>query len=418
MPIPSSSSHIRAPALAETPPAAATVPLFSSDSDEAAPRDPYFESNLARSDSLTVMASLTAQLSDAIAKVGSGNEMDGSDAATPSTRRPTRTDALAAEDVGKRLSDAPSDDSYHDAQMASTTASPQLPPLPVDISPAGSRPTSPSASSRMDAKARAAAFVADLKRARAAAGISTTASSPTNGSSSSLAFASPTLSLPTSPLVPRDSPSSAVEAFHTPYQPSDSPNAPSLPPLNHSTSFVWDISTPHSASVSTHTTPELVQPEASPPPPPPRTTFERRISEGELPALPKSPALPSALPALPASPASPAVAAMSAIRLDKLHRRRPLPACLSIAPELKKARTPGDRAAIYAKKVNQLRKETSGLSDWIGAMGGPTGASGRTGEQVLTRHSASSAIANPLPLLSHSAGAHLARPQPSRARRL
>lgn len=51
--------------------------------------------------------------------------------------------------------------------------------------------------------------------------------------------------------------------------------------------------------------------------------------------------------------------------LEKLgRRRRPLPACLQNG-DLKKARTAGERAIVYAKKINALSVQDSGVNVWI-----------------------------------------------------
>lgn len=63
--------------------------------------------------------------------------------------------------------------------------------------------------------------------------------------------------------------------------------------------------------------------------------------------------------------------------LPPLLRRRPLPMAIQASGELKKARTAGDRARIYASKINELSREKSRLNEWIEAVRNPRLAIGR-----------------------------------------
>jgi hypothetical protein len=67
--------------------------------------------------------------------------------------------------------------------------------------------------------------------------------------------------------------------------------------------------------------------------------------------------------------------------LPPLLRRRPLPMAIQ-ASEVQKARTAGERARIYAAKINELNREKSRLDEWIDAVRKPRSAVGRR-EQSL-----------------------------------
>ncbi|GAA5949934.1 hypothetical protein JCM3765_007743 [Sporobolomyces pararoseus] len=57
--------------------------------------------------------------------------------------------------------------------------------------------------------------------------------------------------------------------------------------------------------------------------------------------------------------------------LPPLLRRRPLPMAIQASGEIQRARTAGERARIYAAKINELNRENSRLDEWIDAVRGP-----------------------------------------------
>ncbi|GAA5890475.1 hypothetical protein JCM16303_004214 [Sporobolomyces ruberrimus] len=63
--------------------------------------------------------------------------------------------------------------------------------------------------------------------------------------------------------------------------------------------------------------------------------------------------------------------------LPPLLRRRPLPMAIQASGELTRARTAGERARIYASKINELSREKSRLDEWIDAVRNPRSAMGR-----------------------------------------
>ncbi|KAL7341048.1 hypothetical protein BJY59DRAFT_693732 [Rhodotorula toruloides] len=194
----------------------------------------------------------------------------------------------------------------------------------TSASPSRASPSTP----RGDAKARAAAFIADLKRAKAAAAASASGSA---GEGSAGEEAEPT---------------AAKDSVAVPAQTAtgDSPALPALPFEARPASPLLPLVQPDFAR--TAETP--ISPERSPPVPPP--SYTKRPSDTSV--LRQRSTLYS-----PPSRYEPS--------FPPLHRRRPLPPAVQIAGELRRARTAGERARIYAEKINELAKEKSRLDDWI-----------------------------------------------------
>ncbi|BGO99050.1 hypothetical protein NBRC10513v2_000151 [Rhodotorula toruloides] len=217
-------------------------------------------------------------------------------------------------------------------------------PIPVGAaSPATSAsPSRPSPSTpRGDAKARAAAFIADLKKAKAAAAASA------NGSAGE-------------GIVGEEAqPTAAKDSVAAPAQPTtgDSPALPALPFEARPASPLLPLVQPD--FTGTAATP--ISPERSPPVPPP--SYTKRPSDTSV--LRRRSTLYS-----PPSRYEPS--------FPPLYRRRPLPPAVQIAGELRRARTAGERAKIYAEKTNELAKEKSRLDDWIASTRDVRTASGRS----------------------------------------
>ncbi|GAA6010268.1 hypothetical protein JCM10207_005695 [Rhodosporidiobolus poonsookiae] len=333
---------------------------------------------------------------------------------SPAVSAPPAHDALLPARVGHLRTDsavsqstAESHDDFHDAK---SVASPALPPLPtmeeesrgptpappplavpetvVEVStpstthsartesPSGagserSRAGTPSGS-RGDAKARAAAFIADLKRAKQEAAASAGNSpNPDAGASAAEEDERDDVEIvamsPMSPSV-LVSPTTDISAASSPQLPSlpSSPPAPDspIPPLR----------TMRSGSAFTTTT---IRPVSSPPLPPfPHQQPTKRPSNSSIlsaggftrptarEASFSPPTRSASLAALPPLPPS-------------LLRRRPLPMAIQAASELRKARTARERAKIYADKINELAREDSRLQEWMASVRNTSSAIGR-----------------------------------------
>ncbi|BGP21275.1 hypothetical protein JCM10295v2_000146 [Rhodotorula toruloides] len=206
-------------------------------------------------------------------------------------------------------------------------AAPAVPTTAHTASPATSAsPSDPSPSTpRGDARARAATFIADLRRAKAAAAVS--ASGPAGETNTA-----------------EEAGSAAEENSATSMaQPAlgDSPALPALPfEARPASPFVQPDFAQSAASP--------ISPERSPPAPPP--SYTKRPSDASI--LQRRSTLYS-----PPSRYEPS--------FPPLYRRRPLPSAVQIAGELRRARTAGERAKVYAEKINELAKEKSRLDDWI-----------------------------------------------------
>lgn len=215
---------------------------------------------------------------------------------------------------------------------------PLIPQEPV--TPKG--PVSGGAQVQSDAKARAIAFVADLKKAR-------------EERERAAAAAGQQLDEHQQDQEPAPEPHSPVERAPTPTQDSSRSHSQN-PPVP-----------PHDPPTQTPTRATTPTPGPGPGP-------------GHAPRLPSSSSTQSGLSAAP--PAPPAI---------NLSRRRPLPPSLQIAADLRQCRTPGERALVYARKINALRREDSGLAQWLGLVRGAHAGAGQGGPSPSSpRQSASS----------------------------
>jgi hypothetical protein len=209
-------------------------------------------------------------------------------------------------------------------------AASSVPPSMSAASPADS--ASPSRGSpstpRGDAKARAAAFIADLKRAKAAAAASASSSAGEESAGEE-----------TEATAEKDS--ASVAAQHVL---GDSPSLPVLPFEARPASPLLPLGQPD----FTRSAASPVAPDRSPPPRP--TSNTKRPSDSSDHRRQSTVYSPLSHSESFSSP---------------LYRRRPLPPALQIAGELRRARTAGERARIYAEKINQLAREKSRLDEWI-----------------------------------------------------
>lgn len=321
------------------------------DDEDKGRGDPYFsQSALARSDSMRLMATLSAQLTAETEKNGEAAQSEsGLQNVLP---RHLREPSEMQGEVG-HAADYTSHD-YHRPTL-NGAGDRSLATLSTTGLPPPASPPLESPRSRADAKARAAAFVADLKRAREAASVSVV-SKVTDPASIEQPFFSPRETLAGSPMISSASPKSEAEEPMTttanlqPTSPVGSPILPPLPPR------------PSSASSSVAASPRPDVHETSSTRANDQAALSRRIAEAELPALP------------PPSPAQEAAIE----RRKRLRRRRPLPLSLQIAADLHTCLGPGDRAQVYAIKMKALRLEISGLNDWVAAIRDTMPADGRS----------------------------------------
>ncbi|BGP12290.1 hypothetical protein JCM10213v2_000203 [Rhodosporidiobolus nylandii] len=260
-------------------------------------------------------------------------------------------------------------------------------------------------SSRADAKARAAAFIADLKRAKAEAAKSAGNSPvpdavPTadreeaetrtreeeedtlvlsaaagSGRRDTLIISAPAPAAPMSPTVVI-SPSQEDSAM-LPSLPS-SPPAPDSPgyglhPRHRSASTV--------KSVSSSPLPPFPPPSEHPQPtkrPSQSSIFSAASLSKSQPASSSTPsAWAMSPPPLPRSTTLSSISPLPGSHPPPLFRRRPLPMAIQAHGELKAARTPRERAKIYAEKINELARERSRLEEWIGSVRNTSTMSGR-----------------------------------------
>lgn len=274
--------------------------------------------------SYSIMEELDAQISHAISHVNLR--------ATPSPdaaqARRSRSSLLPAAVTGDRptsqaVSDVSNDasvDVYHDAPMSRGLSGDRAGEGGVE--PIERR----SAAAKSDAKARAAAFIADLKRSKAAA-----IAAAALEASAMVSAPSPTTSASQSP-APEEDLSEFEDSVHA-------------TPVG-STRLITDL-----------------------PPLPPLGLSPLHTPTGPPSNAPRSSATPA--PTIPPRAAQAASHALQSATtgnsydLSKLLRRRPLPACLHNG-ELREARSPAERAKIYARKINALGVEESGLHVWIG----------------------------------------------------
>lgn len=230
---------------------------------------------------------------------------------SPSTRRPSfEVPLLKSRPDSPVMSEASADadaEIYHDAPLDD-----RRPSTTGQVSPAPAAEVVPLVSSRGDAKVRAAAFIADLKRARTAAAAAVGAST-----------AAGMMDADVNPAVPVELPSP----------------------------------TPSSSRETTET-----------------VTAHSVASDVSLPSMPTSSTLSPIFPSANNGPAgarhvktnsrSPSIDE----NVPRISRIRALPACLMHA-ELRKARSAGERARLYAGKINALAKEETGLRSWVTLMG-------------------------------------------------
>ncbi|GAA5854966.1 hypothetical protein JCM8547_002325 [Rhodosporidiobolus lusitaniae] len=225
---------------------------------------------------------------------------------------------------------------------------------------------------RGDAKARAAAFIADLKRAKqqaaASAGNSPVVEQQQQQPAKKVEDDEEEgetlhISTPKSPLSPSVviSPSIDFSTASSPMLPSlpSSPNAPDspIPPLRVNRSG----STWTTTSTKPATSPPL-------PPFPPLQATKRPSQSSVISTSSISRPYPQHQHSFPSS-LSPTVTSLPTIPSSApLLRRRPLPTAIQASKELKSARTPRERARIYAEKINELGRERSRLEEWIGSV--------------------------------------------------
>ncbi|KAM0793659.1 hypothetical protein ACM66B_001090 [Microbotryomycetes sp. NB124-2] len=318
------------------------------------------------------LASTEMDLSSAMLSFGI-SEQD--ETLQPSTSR-AHTPASHQESLNNRQSSEVSDDVFHDAPMvrvgssdptqqhaAVSENSRATTPLPLHARTSPLMPTDRKESSRADAKARAAAFVADLKRA--ATPTSTTQPSPGHSSDATspslyVAAVSPAPS-PMTDLAPGHDSSSSSSRKESPLPPPP-PQLPPAPPQVNRTAFSPSAPIYASSALSApaRTSQTSLSPSSTAPPPP------ELNAPGQIDYL--------------GGEGHAAVHMMP--RYKRLHRRRALPPALQIAPDLRRCHTAGDRAAVYFGKIVSLRHETSGLQDWISAIrGGLTPVAGGGGQQ-------------------------------------
>ncbi|KAK4046388.1 hypothetical protein OIV83_006111 [Microbotryomycetes sp. JL201] len=314
-----------------------------------------------------------ADLSSAMLSFGI-SEQDEQLSPAPVTSR-AQTPASHQDSLYNRQSSEMSDDVFHDAPMARVASSdPTHPaplsensrattPLPLQAKPsssaqAGERQDSP----RADAKARAAAFVADLRRAASTPNSTAQLSTglPSDASSPSLYVAAPSpASSPVADLAANhDASTSRIESALPP-----PPAKPSPAP----TQIAHTIPSPSapvyaSSALSTHA----------------------RTSQTSLSPSPTAP--PHSSVATPHGQAdylgSIAVAQQQNLmpRYRRLHRRRALPPALQIAPDLRRCHSAGARAAVYLGKITSLRQDASGLQDWVSFVRGDAAAAAGFGQ--------------------------------------
>ncbi|KAI5476917.1 hypothetical protein MNV49_007018 [Pseudohyphozyma bogoriensis] len=222
-------------------------------------------------------------------------------------------------------------------------------------------PPSGTGTPRGDAKARAAAFVADLKRAKlqaAAAAAAAAASTQPEPVQASPTIPSPIV-YPSSPALPQVPQEPAVPPRNT------SPLPPT--PSHEPTRTISPLPPPPSHGVAS---PEQLSPSESP--------DVEVLANVKTPASNETYTVPTPRPSL--SPSLSGLSTQTAstqsfapshsnsvMDLDKLTgaRYRPLPDCLRTT-DVRKARTPAERAKLYAVKINALARENSGTEAWIG----------------------------------------------------
>ncbi|GAA6046525.1 hypothetical protein JCM3770_006192 [Rhodotorula araucariae] len=299
-----------------------SVPYSVSDLALAYGRDSWAE--YASSDSEYPPSALAPQ-------AGPGTPVDGDDSCVRSSRI---REPAGAEDSPCFPPDG--NGGAGEAPHAGLATPPRLP---------GGGETARSSTPRGDAKARAAAFIADLKRAKAASATGRGETPPppvVGGGTAHPVHISPSAS----PLVLSPRSPTASPALPSP------PRAPSPPPRVHRSGSVF----------TTTARPPHPFPPSSPSPPPPPPNADKRPSDASARTL--SIRRRSSVPPVPA----PAPTSLSIVPRPPLLRRRPLPAAVQVAVELRRARTPRERGRIYAERLNELARERSRLDEWIAAV--------------------------------------------------
>ncbi|TKA56492.1 hypothetical protein B0A53_02063 [Rhodotorula sp. CCFEE 5036] len=194
--------------------------------------------------------------------------------------------------------------------------------------------------SRADAKARAAAFIEDLKRAKANEAITAAPGAPVIAAGFETARRAPHLADEYSFSMNGSSTASAVQSYSMPAETSPDTTPPLPPPssskrpLENASASSSFGSRRQSYDTTSRSTPNLALLSSS-----------RRPSEPTLASLgPEQPLLDQRPPLL---------------------RRRALPTAVIISAELKKAATSRERCRLYVDKLNELGRERSRLDEWI-----------------------------------------------------
>ncbi|GAA5899324.1 uncharacterized protein JCM6883_005182 [Sporobolomyces salmoneus] len=204
--------------------------------------------------------------------------------------------------------------------------------------------TSRSTTPKGDAKARAAAFIADLKRSRQEAERAGNASQDEPGRGG--VDEDETIKLQASRDQGKEKERSRLEK-----EEEDTVKIAPTPVRDERPEQVLPkpISRASESSIRS-------QPQPQPPPQPQPQSRSQPSSRSSTLPFPSQPSRPTGPPLL---------------------RRRPLPMAIQATGELTRARTAGERARIYAKKINELNREQSRLDEWIDAMRKPHSAVGR-----------------------------------------
>ncbi|GAA5891793.1 hypothetical protein JCM8208_002887 [Rhodotorula glutinis] len=242
--------------------------------------------------------------------------------------------------------------------------------VPSSLRPHQGGAGSPSTPTRGDAKARAAAFLADLRRAKAAAAADeadeaslAVLAAPAAAVSAAERLVSSSSPLPGEVKSFLDSTSPALPPL-PPASPLVRPELPSAPSL---------VEPPAPAEIGELEPPS---PEGSPPVPPPNDSKRPSVASAATTLSIRRRSSANA-PSLAPPAASAAAAAPRPVDNSPLLRRRPLPPAVQIVAELRRARTARERGRIYAEKINELGRERSRLDEWVRAMREGGGASGR-----------------------------------------
>lgn len=236
-------------------------------------------------------------------------------------------------------SDTPSDESeYHDATMTRNSSGDTHQSGPRLV-PTGSAPSTPSipesaigdvggaSPAKGDPRARALAFVADLKRAKLA---QVDDANPPESTS-------PPSPIPESIPPPHEVPS-IVEVLEAP--PAEVPELPPHDPVRPVPAPAAAVA-PSPATLESSPQKALLSPGLSVPPHSPTPTNGSVLSSR-----------------------APSYQSLPFYDLEKLSRNRPLPAALRYR-EVKSLKSSGDRAKLYAQKINALAREAGPAEVWL-----------------------------------------------------